>query len=147
MPTYRFRCDLCKGGFDRWLSIHHHPDERPTQHNGCGGKVRLEIMRVATYGVGDRGAETRSADARERRLAKDLPAYARLRKEGHQPCHLQGSHELETTAQNDWEIRTDKLVSVPDDRREEVNEMLAEGSTTDWSPIEQVHAKHDGALT
>jgi hypothetical protein len=69
-----------------------------------------------------------------------MPAYHRLRAEGHQPVGIDGSADLETRAANDWEIRTGGKVSVPDDRRDEINEMLADGGTSDWSPVEQVHA-------
>lgn len=139
MPTYAFVCEKCGEGFEQWLSIHHEAADRPQTHQGCTGRLALAITRVATYGVGQHGEQTIQSDRRERQLDLDRPAYKRFRDAGHQPRHLHGSHELEAKATDDWFVRTGGLVSVPDDRKEEVNEMLAEGATTSWSPIEQVH--------
>lgn len=145
MPTYRMQCQHCYGEFEIWNSIH---DPLPARHDAfldtddrvqCNGRLIQVITGVRTYGVGDRGAATRSADARERQLDLDRPAYKRLRDEGHQPRQLFGSHELEARATDDWFIKTGGLVSVPDDKRAEVDERLADGSTANWSPIEQVH--------
>ena len=136
MPTYRYRCKKCAGGFEQWLSIHTPRDEHPKTHPDCGGDVVMEITAVRTYGVGDRGAATRSADAMDRKLDKDRPAYKRLRAEGHQPRAVMGAHELEATAANDWEIKTARMVSVPDERKNEIDEMLAAGAQSDFSPSE-----------
>lgn len=141
MPTYRFACDTCGGAFEQWLSIHTDKADHPKIHPGCGGEVSLMITRVATYGVGDRGAVTRSADAREKRIFLDRGAYKRFRDDGHQPLQMTGSHELEAKATDDWYVKTGGLVSVPDDRNEEINEMLADGQSSDWDPIEEVHRK------
>ena len=83
----------------------------------------------------------RSVDARERQIDKDRPAYKRLRDEGHQPRSMMGSHELEAKATDDWYIKTGGLVSVPDNKKAEVQEALATGAAERWSPVEQVHAK------
>ncbi len=146
MPTYRYSCQLCRGGFEQWQSIH---DNALTVHPGCGGPVIRVITAVMTYGVGKRGAVTVASDAREREIDKNRPAYKRLRDEGHQPVSLMGSdsssrhipsaYEIETRAQNEWEIKTGGLVSVPDDRQVEINEMMADAATGEWNPVEQVH--------
>lgn len=139
MPTYRFSCDHCGGGTERWLSIHHEASERPTVHDGCGGTLSLVITGVRTYGVGQRGAQTRSYDAREREIDRDRPAYKRLRDEGFHPRTLRGAAEIEARADDEWFINTGGAVSVPEERKDEINEMLAEGTTTSWSPIDAVH--------
>ena len=136
MPTYRYACDLCGGGFEVWQSIH---DGALVEHPGCGGRVVRVISAVRTYGVGKRGAATRTADTRERQLDLDRPAYKALRAEGHQPPQMTGSHQLTQHAKDPWFIKSGGQVSVPEDRTEEINEMLAAGSMTDWDPIEQVH--------
>lgn len=147
MPTYRMMCEHCHGEFEMWNSIH---DPLPERHDAfldlddtkvCNGKLVQVITGVRTYGVGDRGAETRSVDARERQIDKDRPAYKRLRDEGHQPRSMMGSHELEAKATDDWYIKTGGLVSVPDHKKAEVQEALATGAAERWSPVEQVHAK------
>lgn len=147
MPTYRLQCQRCRGEFETWNSIHdplpstHQSPRDPMSDIPCGGQLVQVFTRVATYGVGEHGASTRSADAREREIDRDRPAYKRLRDEGHQPLHLRGAHELEARATDDWFIKTNGAVSVPDARRAEIDEMLAEGATTSWNPVEQVHAE------
>ena len=47
--------------------------------------------------------------ANEDRLARDLPAYKRLRAEGLQPAGTKGAAELEKRANSKWEIETGKL--------------------------------------
>jgi predicted nucleic acid-binding Zn ribbon protein len=150
MPTYSMRCKDCHCKFEFWQSIH---EELPRRHNvpfafqetRCQGKLEQIITRVATYGVGDRGADTRQADERERQLDLDRPAYRRLRREGHQPVNLKGSHRLEALAKNEWEIRTGGLVSVPEDRNTEINEMMADAATGEWDPIQEVHDRRKKA--
>jgi hypothetical protein len=134
-----------------WHSIH---DEHPKRHDvtldprlgvKCQGELVQVITTVRTYGVGDRGADTRQADERERQLDLDRPAYRRLRREGHQPVNLKGSHRLEALAKNPWEIRTGGLVSVPDERETEISEMMADAATGDWSPVEEMHKRRKKA--
>jgi len=105
----------------------------------CGGHIVRVIERVATYGVGDRGAQTRDSDAMDRRLDIDRPAYKALRAEGHQPQAVLGAHDLTQRASDPWYIKTGGKVSVPESRTAEVNEMLANGATSDWSPVDTVH--------
>lgn len=148
MPTYRLQCQHCAGEIEVWRSIKEH-DTLPTTHDAqvdpfnpdvlCKGTLIQVIANVRTYGVGDRGTATRTADARERELDKDRPAYKRLRDEGHQPRSLRGAHELEARATDDWFIKTGGLVSVPDDKRLEVNEAIADAKTSGWNPVAQMH--------
>jgi putative FmdB family regulatory protein len=102
MPTYAFYCVLC-GDFEQWRSIHDGPLEECPE---CGNTVALVLHPPALYGIGSRGAETRRADGKEKNWSKDMPAYARLRSEGHQPRRIDGSHELEQTAVGNWHIKT-----------------------------------------
>ena len=137
MPNYVRACTSCGHTFEAWRSIH---DDTPIPCEACATPTVNVVTNVRTYGVGDRGAATRSTDARERRLDKDRPAYKRLRMEGHQPEQLHGAHELEARATDEFYIKTGGKVRVPDGKLEEVKEMLAEASDTSWSPIEQMHA-------
>lgn len=136
MPTYAYECDSCDDYFHVWESIHANSQ---TMCGRCGGRVVRVIEQVATYGVGDRGANTRMADAREARLDVDRPAYRRLRDEGHQPLAVTGAAELEARASNAWEIKTGMRVSVPAEKEAEVGERMATASLSGWSPVEQVH--------
>lgn len=98
------------------------------------------INRVATHGVGKRGARTREVDALEARWDKDRPAYKRLRKDGLQPPAVTGAYALEAHAQDEFYVRSGGKVAVPEDRKEEVQEMINLGNESNWSPIKQVHA-------
>lgn len=66
------------------------------------------------YAVGVRGAETRDIDAREKRLAEDLPAYKRLRHQGYQPQRINGAREMEQSAQSAMEINSGGIVKGPE---------------------------------
>ncbi len=138
MPTYLNVCMSCSFEFREWASIH---DTQGPVCPECGAPTVHGITTVQTYGIGDRGAKTRHADKMDRQIERDRPAYARLRREGHQPQAVLGAEKLEATATNDWEIKTGGLVSVPEERKDEVNEMLANGAATSWSPVEEVHKK------
>ena len=52
----------------------------------------------------NRSAETVAAVAREKRWAKDMPAYKRLRADGLQPRHIDGSASFEAKARDRIEI-------------------------------------------
>lgn len=52
----------------------------------------------------ERTKETNAAIEREKRWEKDMPAYARLRKEGLQPKHVDGSAAMEAGATSKIEI-------------------------------------------
>lgn len=138
MPTYLYSCNSCHNTFETWQSIH---DSALQLHDECGGTVVRVITGVRTYGVGKRGARTVEVDATERQWSRDMPAYSRLRMEGHQPVGIDGADRLEALARDEWQIKTGGKVSVPDDRKAEINEMLADGAVSTWSPIEEVHKR------
>ena len=136
MPTYAYLCHGCGHTFEQWQSIH----DAALQQHECGGDLVRVIDKVNTYGVGARGARTVEVDATEKRWQRDMPAYSRLRMEGLQPVGIDGAGDLETLARDEFQIKTGGRVSVPDHRKDEINEMLADGSATDWDPVKQVHA-------
>lgn len=136
MPTYAYECDACDDYFHIWESIH---ADAQTVCGKCGGHIVRVIERVATYGVGPRGAQTRDSDAMDARLDRDRPAYKALRAEGHQPQAVLGAHDLTQRATDPWYIKTGGKVSVPEARTTEINEMLAEGAMSTWSPVEERH--------
>ena len=137
MPHYRFACDKCGGGTEQWLSIHHEPDERPTVHADCGGNLKLVIMAVNTYGVGERGKATRKHDATESGWDRDMPAYKRLRREGHQPPSVDGCADLEARARSPFEIETGLRFGHMD--RTLVEESTQAARESGWDPKE--HAR------
>ena len=138
MPRYLYRCDRCNDIFEDWASIH---SEALKVHPKCDGGVRRVILSVNTVGVGKHGAHTREADARQKRWDRDGKAYKSLRDQGLQPVQIDGCADLTAKAKDRWYIETGGKVSVPEERRTEINEMLASGKTSDWSPIKEVHDK------
>lgn len=122
MPTYAFRCKSC-GDYERWHSIHAPlPKTCPT----CGGFTQQVISPPRLYAVGERGAHTRATDATEAQWAKDMPAYKRLRNEGHQPQAIDGAAHLEATAEHGMEINSKGIVKGPEHRIQEGIEMARE---------------------
>lgn len=139
MPTYANFCPACSTTDYAWQSIH---DPTRPACGACGGPTTRAIEQVRTYGVGDRGAQTRDSDAMDARLDRDRPAYKALRAEGHQPQAVLGAAELTARATDPWYIKTGGKVSVPESRTQEINEMLADGAMSSWSPIEERHKEN-----
>lgn len=79
----------------------------------CGKPCNCESYRahISTISVSaaatpsrDRSKESVAIDAREKRWEKDMPAYKRLREDGLQPAHIDGSARMESTATDAIEI-------------------------------------------
>lgn len=79
----------------------------------CGKPCNCESYRAHLMSISvsaaatpsrDRTAETVSASSKERAWDKDMPAYKRLREDGLQPAHIDGSARLEQTANDRIEI-------------------------------------------
>lgn len=99
---------------------------------GCGKKCNCPTLREHYLSIGisaaatptrDRSQETVAAIDREKRWEKDMPAYARLRKEGLQPRHVDGSHRMEAGFNDKIEIEAgtklaDKTLEVVKEIRE-----------------------------
>lgn len=58
-------------------------------------REHLLSISVSAAALPSRKPEVVDIDRREKALAKDAPAYRRLRKDGLQPDHVDGSHRLE----------------------------------------------------
>lgn len=112
MPTYALRCHIC-GDFEQWASI---TVGAPTGCPDCGGTVQQILTPPRLYAVGERGAQTRDIDEKERQLSADLPAYKRLRHQGYQPQRINGAHEMEMTAQSAMEINSGGIVKGDEKR-------------------------------
>lgn len=125
MPTYHYFCVECRD-FELWRSIHDGPLECCPS---CGNVVALVMHPPALHGIGARGAETRRVDGKEREWAKDMPAYERLRMEGHQPQKIDGADRLEATAVGNWHIKTGQAHTdkVVDSAMEQAREIVRRG--------------------
>jgi hypothetical protein len=145
MPTYRLRCKKCFGEFETWCSIHdplpasHEVFLEPSETIACRGELVQVITGVRTYGVGTRGEATRQADAMDARIDEARPSYKRMRDAGLQPTSVMDSPRLERHGDDPMYVESGGLVAVPEHRRTEVREMLAEANQSSWSPIDAVH--------
>lgn len=66
---------------------------------------------VAASAMPSRRGDVARTEARERVLAKDMSAYKRLRRDGLQPAHVDGSARLEQRATDRLEVETGRLLS------------------------------------
>lgn len=132
MPTYVYLCDAGHS-WSQWQSI---KDDALTVHPICQRPCRRVIQSAPFHRSTGAGARV---DAVERGWDKDMDAYKRLRHDGYQPMKIDGCDELEATATDPWCINTNGKVRVPDDRAQEVRELVGLAQATDWSPIQQVH--------
>ena len=85
-----------------------HQEEHPALDvDGCFA-CRIAHVNMAPSATPTRGGGAQAAhvDALERQWDKDLPAYARLRKDGYQPERIDGSHHLEAVATSKAQIES-----------------------------------------
>lgn len=107
MPTYRYRC-VTDGDFDVWQSI---KADTLAECPHCDGPI-VKVMvppNISAAAMPNRGHAVVAVDQTEKRWDKDMAAYKRLRREGHQPKTLDGAAELEACANSRLEIRRGRL--------------------------------------
>jgi hypothetical protein len=102
----------------------------------CGKPCNCESYRAHLLSVGISATatpsravtkETNEAIEREKRWEKDMPAYARLRKEGLQPKHVDGAAAMESGANDKLEIEAGtKLAGGTLEVVKEIRELNAE---------------------
>lgn len=73
--------------------------------------------KVSTVFVGSPSETVRETTAMASRWEKDMPAYKRLRSEGHQPRMIDGCDQLEATAKDRLTIATGIPLDTPSDIR------------------------------
>lgn len=84
---------------------------------GCGKPCECQSYRdhllsvsVAASALPSRNPIAADTERSQRELAKDAPAYRRLRAEGLQPKSVDGCHKLESLATHKAEVETGHLV-------------------------------------
>lgn len=92
------------------MRVTHLRDENGVCDPGCFG-CKLESVKFAPSAMPTRNPGAARAAVTDPQLAKDRDAYKRLRRNGEQPRHLQGSAELEATANTSAEITTGLLMN------------------------------------
>jgi putative FmdB family regulatory protein len=129
LPSYLNECEACHDRFSGWQSIH---DETRPVCPVCAGPTVRVIEAVNTYGVGPRGSATRKHDATESQWDRDMPAYKRLRHDGHQPPAIDGSATLESQASSAFEVETGlRYGKMPDNW---VQEGIQKAKDSGWNP-------------
>jgi len=103
MPRYDYKCDTCKTLTEVIQSF---KDEALTTCAVCGGPISKFYGNVnfSPSSMPTRNSDAATRNAHEKRLEKDLPAYARLRAEGMQPKSTVGAAELESRANSRFEV-------------------------------------------
>lgn len=109
MPEYLYRCG--KGHeWQVWRSIKL-PSVRQLDCD-CGATALLVIQSPAVFAAAlpnkSGMASVREINEREKRWDRDLPAYARMRKNGVQPRGIDGAAELERVAETKTEVEMGK---------------------------------------
>lgn len=68
---------------------------------------------IAASAMPSRKGDVVRTERKESAFAKDAAAYRRLRRDGLQPPHVDGSHRLEAGATSAIEVETGVLASTP----------------------------------
>jgi hypothetical protein len=104
-----------------------HRDLHPEYKEGCMG-CKVLSLNVGAGALETKGVEVRATDAREKKLSKDLDAYQRLRDNGLQPRNIDGSSDLESKVNSQWDIDLGRIIPKSEESRvREGFAMVAEG--------------------
>ena len=97
---------------------------------GCGrcfkcreGRGCIRTVSFAAASMPNRKPETVRINRTEAQWDKDMPAYKRIRQNGVQPKRIDNAAELETRANDQFEIEMGTV--VPENRKSQVKEGLA----------------------
>lgn len=109
MPTYTYRCGAC-GDYEVWQSIH---ADALTACAYCDRPVDKVMTppNISASALATRGEEVVAIEAKEQRWQRDMPAYARFRRQGIQPKAIDGADEMEARARTRFQIETGIYVS------------------------------------
>ena len=86
----------------------------------CGENLPIDneefsLVRIRSIGFGNGTMPTRhpgadAVEAREKRWAKDMPAYKRLRQQGLQPKGIDGAAKIEAKAETRFEVESGQIL-------------------------------------
>ena len=79
---------------------------------------KLRAINFAPSAMPNRNPNAARASIKDPLLEKDREAYRRLRRQGEQPKHVEGSAYLEAKANESFEITTGRLVPHSGDRKQ-----------------------------
>lgn len=110
-------------------SCKHCGESLPTETND------FDIATIRSIALGSGTAPTRrpgaeTVEAREKRWAKDMPAYKELRKQGMQPPKIDGSAELAAKAETRFEVESGQILQGESKRIETAVKALESATGT-----------------
>jgi SAM-dependent methyltransferase len=84
----------------------------------CAGVATMHMASpaIAADALPNKGHGVRAINEREKRWDSDMPAYKRLRKEGHHPRSIDGAHDVERDAKHPLEIEMGRKLRYEDGR-------------------------------
>jgi hypothetical protein len=86
-----------------------HRDRHPQFVDGCFGCKALTIQLTPSAAPTSADATLAAGLREEKTLDEDGSAYVRLRRDGYQPKHINGSAQLEAEAETRYEIESGQL--------------------------------------
>jgi hypothetical protein len=95
---------------------------------------RIASVTIAPSAMGTRFPEAERAKAGDPQLEKDRDAYKRLRRDGTQPKHVQGSSHFEKHANEQIEVEMGVIIEDAADRRQTA-ELIAQMPAPSSAPI------------
>lgn len=115
MPTYRFVCPQEHETL-QWHSIHADTvREIPCPECSRVAVLHLASPAIAADALPNKLHGVRATNATEARWDKDMPAYKRLRRDGLQPKHIDGSAAAEARAEHPLEIEMGRKLGAEAD--------------------------------
>lgn len=75
---------------------------------GCFG-CKISGVQVSSAATPTRRRENDAINRKEKRWDRDMDAYKRLRKDGLQPPHIDGSAKIEARAEHKFQVETGSL--------------------------------------
>lgn len=113
MPTYRYVC-TADHEFEVWRSIREDTVwEMPCEVCSRVARMHMASPAIAADALPNKGHAVRAINEREKGWDADMPAYKRLRKEGHHPRSIDGAHALERDAKHPLEIEMGRKLRYP----------------------------------
>ena len=107
----------------------HRQRQHPEYVEGCFA-CKVSTLRLAPSVASSTawGARAAADKAREKRWDRDMPAYKRLRNQGFQPPHIDGSADLETNATTRFEIESGRAYPGQEKKVAEAVDFVEQGT-------------------
>ena len=107
MPTYRYQCQFC-GTIEIHSSIHDERLARCPEHDTNLVHIMTAPF-IAAAATPTKSKEVNQINQTEAQWDVDMPAYARMRKDGIQPKGIDGAATIEAHADTQFEVESGNL--------------------------------------